>query len=762
MKGWGKWEVPEKTCRPASLSGIIPLLGDDRLTAQSPRAPLMKRALSEMFRTKAGMSRSPASRCLAQSFVRQLLAKQLCMCLMTEASYRDLHPHTALMTFWLSHRGAMIPPCSFEDSIVKFSHYFWKLLFGKNDFGAKSSIYKMIRGKTGHFVYNMAAPGRGVQRPPVMSTKLAGDFSLRLLKSVPESPYCKTFSGNLHKLAYETAKKLTLALLNLEPRQKINGLAICDSYLAKCGELRSGNRGGLKKRAGGRRGCESERLQLMSVCAVAMGECARKLRKNNYPTIGCSRNVHFVVNSLKWSVPVYGSTRVVPELSGQTMETTKLKSRCGHHKRQMKSVSVKPKYFTKKKVKNKKEKHEEIAFDFQIDLPVPNLTVEQEVIALRKELLRVSHSSRRRYSRPVAEEELRFTTTESMNVGSEENAEVAAHSNVAGISRQFCSVGTPQPGVGKSIALSPPLTKGRYLGANTSTSSRSSSPQLGSACSLAHFSYFRFFSIARKSIPLASGKDCGIMHSASSALSSSPVDTQMMSSLHSLSLESGGRVILVFIFSWGAKLRLPSTTCGNLRQNCDYLRLPATTSDYPLLPATTCDNLRLRVTTCDNLRKPVTTRNYLRLLVTTCDYLRLLAITCDYLRENGAAPESKVGGKVDPRQNPPTSDTVLHDSHLQKSGSDPAGDLIRQPFLIGSQDLDVQSRPNLFIRQARQPCRSTCRNRRDLLGVGAAARACGNDSDTGGCNPPRDLEWDGPPWDPILQDQEARERYGRN
>ncbi|KAJ8883619.1 hypothetical protein PR048_015463 [Dryococelus australis] len=41
------------------------------------------------------------------------------------------------------------------------------------------------------------------------------------------------------------------------------------------------------------------------------------------------------------------------------------------------------------------------------------------------------------------------------------------------------------------------------------------------------------------------------------------------------------------------------------------------------------------------------------------------------------------GGTRDPRENPPTSDIVRHDSHMRKSGSDPAGDLARFALSVG-------------------------------------------------------------------------------
>ncbi|KAJ8880447.1 hypothetical protein PR048_016916 [Dryococelus australis] len=49
------------------------------------------------------------------------------------------------------------------------------------------------------------------------------------------------------------------------------------------------------------------------------------------------------------------------------------------------------------------------------------------------------------------------------------------------------------------------------------------------------------------------------------------------------------------------------------------------------------------------------------------------------------AQELKGGETGDPRENPPTSDIVRHDSHWQKSGSDPAGDWTRTTLVVGEQ-----------------------------------------------------------------------------
>ncbi|KAJ8874568.1 hypothetical protein PR048_025434 [Dryococelus australis] len=53
-----------------------------------------------------------------------------------------------------------------------------------------------------------------------------------------------------------------------------------------------------------------------------------------------------------------------------------------------------------------------------------------------------------------------------------------------------------------------------------------------------------------------------------------------------------------------------------------------------------------------------------------------MSVTWD---EYGAAPERKGGETGDPRENPPTSVIVRHDSHLRKSGGNFAGNRIRSP-----------------------------------------------------------------------------------
>ncbi|KAJ8866104.1 hypothetical protein PR048_033628 [Dryococelus australis] len=53
--------------------------------------------------------------------------------------------------------------------------------------------------------------------------------------------------------------------------------------------------------------------------------------------------------------------------------------------------------------------------------------------------------------------------------------------------------------------------------------------------------------------------------------------------------------------------------------------------------------------------------------------------------ENGAVPEWKGGEVGDPRENSPTSGIVRHDSHLRKSGSEPAGDSTRFALVRGEQ-----------------------------------------------------------------------------
>ncbi|KAJ8875949.1 hypothetical protein PR048_023857 [Dryococelus australis] len=79
--------------------------------------------------------------------------------------------------------------------------------------------------------------------------------------------------------------------------------------------------------------------------------------------------------------------------------------------------------------------------------------VDQKVSALKKEWQEFLQQQERLHA--VAEEEPILVTTETTSAGNEKKVEVATSTAIAGEAPQFCSVGMPQPGVGKGITTKP-------------------------------------------------------------------------------------------------------------------------------------------------------------------------------------------------------------------------------------------------------------------------------------------------------------------